>query len=713
MKELDNLMVSQVEEDEKSDSLSPLSFFLIPDRHLKYLVPDYEQHKCKELFAATVCHESYFGLARLSAYEGKFNRSLDYLNKALVLRKDPLYENWRAVVNVKTTKKIEGEVVVPLNFFKRLMCCSSVRRKATILEELECLPESIEVLWALMELSLKGLVEMEPPQYYANKIKEIDEYYGYLAWAVIYFRRNGTDDAVLLLQELIRRHGAKPEAYAILWRHYYYTSKDYNLAEDLISESLLKVNNQVFFQYYILFCIYTAKGYFKQNKFKECLQFLKHKFLEHPTYPVFLYELGHLSTKSEDFRHNGTAISALQECVHLCDSSRYGSIYYWLTKAFMLARLHIDAYHYGKLAITNLDIKNTRKINELKMCVKDFQPNIAKIEAIEKILSGDVNSEMFQRGKGLCKELKEFNRLTYDILYAKLLWKTGKSEQALKKLYSVSGISTVKMTGYFALIDYLKQQKNVKCMLTVAYEMILKCRNPQVPSKVWVKVNLIYAKILVEAKKPGKAILVLKSLAKTLPPFPFVDIPYTKLLQRAKTIQDLTVAHSKIIDSYNAYSYGTYKNSFIDSESNPREFSKKLVDESDAPGPSMSPNNKFNKRRNNRLATEKFDGNGFYQKKSAFMEDSKQDDAKKNAMLMDISQRESPDMVEFTVCSDPIFLYKIAKVAMRYNICIQDGLCAIKDYLELLNNGRDKNKQEDRKNKALKLFTMLLEQSKH
>ena len=337
---------------------------------------------------------------------------------------------------------------------------------------------------------------------------------------------------------------------------------------------------------------------------------------------------------------------------------------------------------------------------------------MSKIEAIEKFLSGEVNIELFQSCKDLCKELKHFNRLTYDILYAKLLWKTRKCEQALKKLYSVSGISTVKMTGYFVLIDYLKQQKNIKCMLTVAYEMLLKCRNSQVPSKIWVKVNLIYAKILVEAKKPGKAILILKSLAKSLPPFPFVDVPYTKLLQRAKTIQDLTVVHSQIIDSYNAYSYGTYKNSFIDSESNPREFSKKLVEENDAPGPDLSPNNKFNKRRHNRLATEIFDGNGFYHKKNVFMEDIKHDETKRNEMLLDISPRENTDMVEFTVCSEPIFLYKIAKVAMRYSICIQDGLCAIKDYLELIKCERDKNKQEDRKTKALKLFTMLLEQSK-
>ena len=117
-------MISQEEEEERPDSVSSLSFFFIPDRHLKYLVPDYEQYKCRELFAATVCHESYFGLARLSAYEGKFNRCLEYLNKALGLRKDPLYENWKAVVKVRTTKKIESEVVASLGFFQRLMCCS-------------------------------------------------------------------------------------------------------------------------------------------------------------------------------------------------------------------------------------------------------------------------------------------------------------------------------------------------------------------------------------------------------------------------------------------------------------------------------------------------------------------------------------------------------------------------------------------------------------
>lgn len=709
MKEIEQQDYEELEESSKSDMLSPLFFFFIKESHLKFLVPDFECYKCKELFLEAPCHESSFGLGRLAAYEGKFHKAVEYLEKALAVKKDLLYQMWKGVLKVKTAKNFESEQVAPLSFFQRLMCCSAVRRKSGVISELEEIPENIESLWCFLELSLKGLIDVEPPQFYATQMKAINEYYAYLAWGEILTRRNDIAGFVDILKGLIYKFGNKPEAYCILWKHYYYVLKDFELAEDILAEALLKVNSQVFFHYYILFCIYTAKTYFKLGKYKECIGYLKKKFLEHPTYPVFLYEFGHLSAKSGEFNLNGAAIGALQESIRLCDSSRYHSIYYWLTKAFILARLHIDAYTTGNIALTYLQVTHSKKLSEIKACISEIQPNILKIEEIESFINSEAKTSGFARYKEMCKELKAFNKLTYDILYAKLLWRSGDCERSLKKLYAISGISTVKMTGYFILLDYLKHQKNLKCMRTVSYEMLVKCRNPQVPSTIWMEVNVIYAKMLIESRKPGKAILMLKSIAKILPPFPFIDIPYTKLLQRAKTIQDLTEAHSKVIQSYNAYNFGNYKNSFIDTETNPREFSKKLIEEDDAPGPNLSPN-KFDKRRTNRLATEKFDSRVFQQKK-VFLEDVR-DEKDKNNLILEFKSRDNSDGSQFTVCSDPIFLYKIGKIAMRFNICLQDGICAIKDYLELLKYEKDKDLQDLQKNKAVKLLSMLLEQKK-
>ena len=179
-----------------------------------------------------------------------------------------------------------------------------------------------------MELSLKSCAELEPPQYFATKIKELDNYFGYLAWVEVIFSRNEWKIGIDILLELIRIYGGRPEAYLKLWEHYYYTVKDYERAEDAAAEAILKVTSNDYHQYYILLSIFLSKALFKLKKIRECLDFLQRKFIENPTYPVFLYHYGRFCTKCEDYLFNGSAIGALNECIRLCDVSRYGLIYY-------------------------------------------------------------------------------------------------------------------------------------------------------------------------------------------------------------------------------------------------------------------------------------------------------------------------------------------------------------------------------------------------
>ena len=127
---------------------------------------------------------------------------------------------------------------------------------------------------------------------------------------------------------MIRVYGNRPEAYYKLWCYYYYTVKDYEQAEDTISEAILKVTSSEYHHYYILFCLLLSKTLFKLKKIRESLDFLQRKFIENPTYPVFLYYYGRFCIKSEDYLFNGSAIGALNECIRLCDTSRYGLIYY-------------------------------------------------------------------------------------------------------------------------------------------------------------------------------------------------------------------------------------------------------------------------------------------------------------------------------------------------------------------------------------------------
>ena len=701
LKSADDYEIDSNEENSKSDLSSPLILFMIQENHLKYLIPDFEKTCCRSSFESTPCHESMFGLGRLWALEGKFYTALEYLKRAANMRNDEFYRLWSSVVKVKIGKDIDAEPV-NLNFFQRFWCCSNTRKRFGALDELELLRPGVETYWAMLEIALKGVGEVEKPEFYATKIREISEYYGYLAWAEVYFRRNDNENFSSLISEIIKKYVYRPEGFIKQWKFAYYNLKDYTFAEDVISEAILRINTNNNFQYYVIFCIYLSKVYFKQKRFKECFGFLQRKFVEHPTYPIFLFEFGRLSIKSEDFRYNGAALSSLQECLRQCDQTRLGDIYYWLSKAFMLARLHEDAYKSATQALECLDRRKLKKINELKCFIIEIKPSMAKIENLNKILEGDVSSLNFENLKKTCKEIQSFHKMTADIFYSKILWKIGKKEEALKKLYSVCGISTVKMTGYFVLLKFLKQQNNLKCMKTVASEMIGKCLNPQVPSFVWVKANLIYSKILVKLKKPGKAILLLKTLAKLLPPFPFVDIQYTKALQRATSIHDLTEAHLKVFQSYNAYNFANYKNSFIDTFTTSRDFSKKLIEDEE-----QQVNVGIPARKQNRLITEGYD-RSFYNKKVSF-DMSMDEKTSKKLKVPELKVNDNSEIIYFTICSSSKFLYKIAKIASKSTCGLTDGICAISDYIELLKFEKSKVKLQRRQDKARKVYEALLD----
>lgn len=703
----EELRSSNVNSTEKHESLSTLIFYMVKPEHLQLMLPDYELTHCKEIFKATDCHESHFGMARLLCFEGEFRKALEMVESALKNRSDLLYKRWECALQVKNYREVESDTMQMRSFFQSFFCCAVVRSQSPVLALLENLPNDGETLWNYMELSMKRSEGLEMPEFYAGKIKEFNSFLGYLAWSEVYFRRNEWQNGVNILKQLIMSYPHHPEPYVKLWYHYYYHVQDFEQAQDTISEALLMLTSPDHHNFYILFCIFSGKTLFKLKQTSKCIDFLHKKFLEYPTYPMFLYHYARYCTKSEDYIYNGSAIGALHECIRLCDPSKHGQIYYWLSKAYMLGRQHLDAYDTVKLALSTLPSKYTRKMAELKRWILDMQPSVEKLEAAEAILSSDLNEANYKQFREICTDVKDLHKLAVDVLYAKMLWKTGRYEEALKKLYAVSGISTVKMTAHFLLLKFLEEQKNLICMKTVAYEMVAKCKNPQVPTHVWVKANLLYSKILLKNNKPGKAILILKCMAKVLPPMPFIDIPYTKLLRRAQNLQELASAFAKDYESCNAYIYSNYKNSFV-GDVEVREFSYRLVGEEAAPLPG-NVQRRFKERRSERVPTGGFDVRTYTKKKSI---EEKEKEKEKNVIL----GVAIPDLSEFnslSVCSDPTFLFKIAKIAINHNICMEDGICAIKDYVELLKFERDKKKREKMMVKAMKIRCALCQAIKN
>jgi hypothetical protein len=117
---------------------------MIKENHLQIMIPDYELYSCKEIFEFSTCHESFFGMSRLHAYEGKFYKALESINYAIETQPDPIYKLWQCVLTVKTTKKIEE--IQTHSFLQSLLCCSPNRSMNKIIELLQNIEENEETL---------------------------------------------------------------------------------------------------------------------------------------------------------------------------------------------------------------------------------------------------------------------------------------------------------------------------------------------------------------------------------------------------------------------------------------------------------------------------------------------------------------------------------------------------------------------------------------
>ena len=134
------------------------------------------------------------------------------------------------------------------------LCYGAVRSKNKVCE-VDLGVRTVENFWTLMELSFKSSEELEVPEFYATKVREVDKYFGYLAWSEVFFYRNEWQKGLDILKQLILSHSKRPEAYIKMWYHYFYNVKDYEQAECVICEAFLKhpLSQGVFFALFFLF----------------------------------------------------------------------------------------------------------------------------------------------------------------------------------------------------------------------------------------------------------------------------------------------------------------------------------------------------------------------------------------------------------------------------------------------------------------------------
>lgn len=532
-------------------ALSPSSCFLpyiVNGKSLKNMIPDFEYIKSFQFysdpaFSPMYIPDFYFFLAKLKTYEGDFSKALFYITKAESEGKDiPQIKLWKFLVSIYLASTFPQETKS-----KSFFCCTN-RDKLTrpkylkkLAKDMKKSPVCIESLWGLMEISMMNVLKIgkkiECSRYYAAKIKLIDKYYGYLAWACISIDEN-SPDALGILKSIISQYSERPEAYYITWR-YYYTTRNYNLARDIAAEAFLKVVDPDYLNYHALFSLKLAKSYYLTNKFQACLELLHQKFMDYPEYPVFLYYFCKYSVQSEDTTMTGIAKGILQELFRLCDNTREGNIYYWLSRAYMQSKQYPKAYKCAFNAVSSLDLKERNKINEMKKVMYDMKIHMDRIEKFEfKIQSGTIDSQLLEK----IEELKDFHKPSGELLIAKVYLAQNDKAKAIETIRNMLVAYENDMTGYFLLLKIESISTGV-----LLKEMLVRAQSPQVPTQTWVKCALLYAKYLFNVFDYDKAFYVLRLCAKLLPPLPHANIPYCISLQNSETYEELAVAYLEVL----------------------------------------------------------------------------------------------------------------------------------------------------------------------
>lgn len=622
-------------------------------------------------------HQEYFNLGVHKCYEFDFPKAQLYLTKAHLLKStENIYQHWKLTIGIKLS-----HTIVSKKEPKKYFCCgerekiSKKKYLKKIAKELLELVESIESLWALIELSMnetlvKG-VDIEPCRYFASRVKEIDRYFGYLAWAKIELSEK-KPGGIELLKRVIDEYSDRPEGYYMAWE-YYYHMKEYGEAKDIAAAAFLRVSSEEHMKYYILFCLKLAKAYYLTGRFQNCIELLYYKYLEHPNYPMFLYYFAKYCIKSEDFTMNAIAKSVLKELLRLCHISRTGCIHYWICKSFLLSKQNPEAFKHAHKSLFLLDGKEKEKISEMKKVTYEMKYFMEIIDKVRYgILSGNVDENMRAR----IEEIKGFHKSTGEILESRLIAFNGDSLSAVHILKNLISSSRTEINAYFNLIllEPVTAEKTFK-------ELLRRAKKSQITTQIWVKSVVLYSKYLFNKSQYNHMFYILRLLAKVLPPLPYSKIPYCKALQKAETMQELAIAHTQLSKPLPS----PINSNFILSPRkkdhiNVRNLTGKIVQDFNfKQNHSPTPTVKIEKKKIKR-----------FKKLSNLTIDV-------NLYEEDFMPSPSPTPTEnplemFSICSKPKFLFYIAKFSVLLKRNKEEAKLALKDFRELLKYGKNKNK---------------------
>ena len=662
------------------EKFSTILWFTLSPSSRKNMLPEsqfleFSKTKKENNKNASNSDEDLFNIGKMFCNEGNFTQSVNYFNKAKNLApRVEKYKLWKSMAMIKLVNEYPKN-----NESNSSICCSSRNNLSKrdylmkIVNKLVIQSQNIEINWCLMEISLlDGLIvgqEIEPSRFYAARIKHLDNFYGLLAWVQIYLKESNPDTQSLLL-ELISTFPDRPEPYYIAWS-YFFSKKKYDRSKEVAIEAFLKITSEEFEHFYIIFCLNLAKSYYYCGEFTNCIELLHKKYLENPKYPVFLYTLCKYCVLSEDFSFSGIAKGNLKEMLRLCSDSRKGSIYYYLCKSYWLTRQFPQAFMYAFKASRFLSAKKNDKKLEIEKKMVELQPFVKKIQEIQEKIQNKKAGEQELRE---CEGIRDFHKPSADLLIAEIFYSRGEKNEAISLLKTMISTSRLETSAFFKLIifDQLNTENVFKALLARA-------KNNQIPTQVWVKANLLYAKFMFKSSHYNKCFYVLRVLVKMLPPLPDLSLPYCTSLQNSENLQELANAFTSIVQDPSPRSNQAFLNI--------RDLTLKISE--DAP----LPKNPATKRQ------KLFGGQPMKVFNSVAIEVNSNDSSDEDK----IRSPHSSEISNFCVCSKPKFLYYIAKFSSRIGRNKQEGLFAIKDYIELLKLEKKVEKQQILLKKAQKV----------
>jgi tetratricopeptide (TPR) repeat protein len=519
-------------------------------------------------------------------------------------------------------------------------------------------------------------IEIESPQHYAAKIYEHDKYYGSLAWSTIFLSTGDHEKGEKVLKELLDLCPKKPEAYLKLW-NFYYSTQSFQSSLEIAERAFLNISRKG--DYAVVTCLNYARSLFKVGKVRNCLELLQIEYTKHSLFTVILYHYGRFCIKSKDLNFLGSAIGALEECLNTSSEARHGQIFYWLSKAYLLAEEKIEAFACAKKAIPllssflekletsdkNYENNLNRKLNELKDIMKELHIHLISIDLLERLL--EEPPLKIEECKIYCDALKGFDMLEGSLYEAKMWWKGENIRKAKEILYSRLNFTRVKMKGYFLLMDILEHEMNYDEMLGVSKEMVRKCRSPMIPVQIWIQANMIYADCLIKQKRYNESLFVYKTLAQ-VQPIPYIpDLRYTRELQRASNKEELDSVITKINN-------GPSRNSYLISSQNDFEMQRAKPVSSKNIFATIFMNFDEDCESLSELTLISTD------KSESEVIGNRAPEPLAKVRLSSIPCGDSAN-IGFSVTTSYIFLYKIGKTCAKFKICTEEGLLALHDFL--------------------------------